>query len=152
MAELKFSKENVIDCERVARILFAPSYICDGRVAPTAFRWYIMKGGKAEDYISVLRDSGHDMNEMSLRFRPRDEGDERYGYAWLKVRSVRNLSGVMKDTTVKLIPYPSQKLPNHAGIEVCIGGHKVDAHTPPTPEVMMVQKFLANLCSRPIKF
>lgn len=152
MGELKFSKEKVSDCERVARILFSPSYISEGRVAPTAFRWYIMKNGEAEDYISVLRESGQDMNELSLQFRPRDDGDERYGYTWLPVVGIRNLSGSLKNMVVDVVPYPSKKLPNHAGIEVFLNGQKVNAYTPQNPEVLIIQKLLSNLCSKPIKF
>ena len=152
MAELKFSQNVVFDSERVARVLFSPSYISEGRVAPTAFRWYVLKTGDVEDYISVLRESGQDINALSLKFRPRDRGDERFGYAWLLVKGVRNISGFMNNTTVNVKPFPSKKLPNHAGIEVYVDGRKVDAHTPIVPEVMVVQKLLAELCSAPIKF
>jgi len=40
--------------ESVARIIFSPSYIFQGRVSPTAFRWFVLPSGHAENYISVL--------------------------------------------------------------------------------------------------
>ena len=41
------------DEEQVARILFSPSHIYEGRVSPKAFKLEMLKNG-AEDYISVL--------------------------------------------------------------------------------------------------
>lgn len=53
--------------EQVARIIFSPSYIHQGRVAPTAFRWEVLPSGDVEDYISVLR-SSFDQIEENTRF------------------------------------------------------------------------------------
>ena len=49
------------DEEQVARILFSPSHIYEGRVSPKAFKLEMLKNG-AEDYISVLRNKA--MNWM----------------------------------------------------------------------------------------
>ena len=42
--------------------------------------------------------------------------------------------------------------PNHAGIVADIDKERVTALTPVSPEVMMIQKELANLCGEIIKF
>lgn len=141
--------------ENVARIIFSPSYIYQGRVAPTAFRWDILPSGKVENYISVLRDAGSDINEESQLFRPRTQGDERYGYALLNVGDIRNISqsSLLEDTTsVDVLPFPSKKHANHAGIQVVADGAIVDANTPVNPEIMAIQKELAMRCSEIVPF
>ena len=70
--------------ESVARIIFSPSYIYNGRVAPTAFRWDVLPSGNAEDYISVLRGDVSNLEIETRHFKARIEGDERYGYAFIQ--------------------------------------------------------------------
>lgn len=141
--------------ESVARIIFSPSYIFQGRVSPTAFRWFVLPSGHAENYISVLRDDGSDFNEASLTFRPRTQGDDRYGYALLNVGDIRNVSQsvLLEDPTrVDVLPFPSKKHSNHAGIQVTIDGVIVDANTPANAEIMAIQKELAMRCSEIVPF
>ena len=89
MAE-KFS-DIVASEEDVARIIFSPSYIYNGRVAPTAFRWEILPSGTVEDYISVLRGNVSNLDAETRSFKARKEGDTRYGYALLKVGKIRDI-------------------------------------------------------------
>ena len=62
----------VSDDEKVARVIFSPSYLYNGRVAPTAFRWEILPSGDAEDYISVLRCNTENTALMRIMLRHGD--------------------------------------------------------------------------------
>ncbi|MBR0048136.1 MAG: hypothetical protein IJP74_02295 [Prevotella sp.] len=150
MAE-KFPK-TVCDDEDVARIIFSPSYIYKGRVAPTAFRWEILPSGHAEDYISVLRGDTSELGNQTESFRPRTKGDTCYGYALLRVGNVRGIAFDDIDCTTDVQSFPSKTHPNHAGIVAEIGKERVTALTPVSPEMMMVQKELASLCGEIKKF
>ncbi len=79
--------KEIADDEKVARILFSPSHICEGRVSPKAFKLEMLRGG-AEDYISVLRCEGKLLADASSTFRPRTAGDVRYGYTFLKANKL----------------------------------------------------------------
>lgn len=151
MAE-RFS--NRVDSEeRVARIIFSPSYIYNGRVAPTAFRWEVLPSGDAEDYVSVLRGCSNSLEEDTRFFRPRTKGDMRYGYTLLNVGEVRNMENILHgNISADVLPYPSKNFPGHAGIVADIDEERVTAFTPITPELMMLQKELAQLCSEIVKF
>lgn len=146
----------VSDEEKVARVIFSPSYIYNGRVAPTAFRWEILPSGAAEDYISVLRcNTENNIDEQTKDFRARTEGDSRYGYAMLQVKEIREIKNtpvLENHVGIDVVPYPSKRLPNHAGIVVDIDNNRVMANSPITPEIMIVQKMLAALCSDIVKF
>lgn len=146
----------VLDEEKVARVIFSPSYIYKGRVAPMAFRWEVLPSGDAEDYISVLRCNGESsIDEQTRNFRARTEGDSRYGYAVLETNSIRNIKNnpVFENSIgIDVLPFPSKRLPNHAGIVVDINNSRVTANTPVTPELMFIQKMLASICSDIIRF
>ena len=146
----------VSDEEKVARVIFLPSYIYNGRVAPTAFRWEILPSGDAEDYISVLRyHSGYSIDEQTKHFRARTEGDSRYGYAVLEakdIRSIKNNFVLENRVGIDVLPFPSKRLPNHAGIVVDVNDNRVTASTPVTPELMFIQKMLASVCNDIVKF
>nr|WP_315455072.1 hypothetical protein [uncultured Prevotella sp.] len=140
------------DEENVARIIYSPSYIENGKVAPTAFRWEHMPSGKAEDYISVLRNNGeYDLEAQSRCMRPRNSRDTRHGYALLKAGDIRRLNN-KTEQKILLEPKPSKKNKNHAGIYVYLNDEKVTADTKSTPELMFIQKLLADLCTDIIKF
>jgi hypothetical protein len=148
---------NIIsDDEKVARVIFSPSYICNGRVSPTAFRWETLPSGDAEDYISVLRcNTEVNIDEQTKYFRTRTEGDSRYGYAVLDTKSIRNVKNnpVFENRVgIDVLPFPSKRLPNHAGIVVDINHNRVTANTLVTPELMFIQKMLASICGDIIKF
>lgn len=146
----------VSDDEKVARVIFSPSYIFNGRVAPTAFRWEVLPSGDAENYISVLRCNTEDnIDEQTKNFRARTEGDTRFGYAVLLTKSIRDIKNnpvLENHVGIDVLPFPSKRLPNHAGIVVDVDNNKVTATTPVTPEIMFIQKTLAALCSDIIRF
>ena len=103
----------------------------------------------------MLRGKTELLIEQTKNFKARTVGDVRYGYALLNVEKVRqighdNAFGI--STSVDVLAYPTKTHPNHAGIVVTIEDHKVTALSPTTPEIMMVQKALASLCSEIVKF
>lgn len=141
--------------ENVARIIFSPSYLDGDKVSPTAFRWEYLPSGSAENYISVLReDKKYDFEKESRTFKNRKEGDTRWGYALLNVGDIRNLNQDIEgmDMAINVLPQPSPKMMNHAGIFVHLRDSLVTAATPLTGEIMFIQKQLASLCSTPIAF
>ena len=142
----------VNDEEHVARIIFSPSYIYNGHVAPTAFRWEVLPSGHAENYISVLRGDTSELDKQTRSFRARTEGDTRFGYTLLRVGNIRGIPFDDIDCTIDVQAFPSKAHPNHAGIVADIDKERVTALTPVSPEVMMIQKELANLCGEIIKF
>ena len=144
--------KTVVDSEDVARIIFSPSYIYKGRVSPTDFRWEVLTSGQAEDYISVLRGEVSKLDSQTKTFRARTEGDYRYGYALLRAGKIRGICFDGIDCSIDVLPFPSKAHPNHAGIVAEIDNELVTALTPVSPEVMMIQKELATLCSAIVSF
>ncbi len=139
--------------ENVARIIFSPSFIYEGRVSPTAFRWEMLPSGTVEDYISVLRGNTSNLDAKTRSFKARTQGDTRYGYALLSVSAIRNIQILPVDNVdVDVKAYPSKKFPSHAGIIADVDGNRVTALTSITPEIMMLQKRLAMLCGEIVKF
>lgn len=138
------------DKEQVARILFSPSHIYEGRVSPKAFKLEMLKSG-AEDYISVLRYDAERLDEVSAIFRPRTENDTRYGYTFLNVHEVRELDSEIKNRRVSLLPKPSKRLLFHAGIFLAIDG-RVQTAKDISPDIDYFQKELAMLCDGIHKF
>lgn len=138
------------DKEQVARILFSPSHIYEGRVSPKAFKLEKLKSG-AEDYISVLRYDAERLDEVSLIFRPRTKGDARYGYTFLNVCDVRDLDYEIANRRVSLLPKPSKHLPFHAGIFLSIDG-RIQTANDISPDIDYFQKELAMLCDGIHKF
>ena len=142
--------------ERVARVIFSPSYIYKGKVAPTAFRWETLPSGAVEDFISVLRcQSEEAINEQTKSFRPRTEGDSRYGYTVLgvdKIRNIKNHPALGNRANTDVLPFLSKRLANHAGIVVDLDEKRVAAKMQLTPEIMFIQKMLAAICSDIRKF
>ena len=141
--------------EKVARVIFSPSYVYNGHVAPTAFRWDILPSGEAEDYISVLRGNASNLDIETRHFKARVEGDTRFGYTLLEVGSIREIgkhNAIGLDTKIDVQPFPSKLHPNHAGIVVEIAKERVTALTPVSPEIMMIQKELALRCSEIVQF
>ena len=132
------------DEEQVARILFSPSHIYEGRVSPKAFKLEMLKSG-AEDYISVLRNKADELDDISSIFRPRSEGDTRFGYTVLNVSDVRDLDKEFANREVSILPKPSKRLPLHAGIFLSLDG-KVQTAKDISPDIDYFQKELSMLC------
>ena len=140
----------ISDEEQVARILFSPSHIYEGRVSPKAFKLEMLKSG-AEDYISVLRNNANELDEMSGVFRPRTEGDTRYGYTFLNVSDVRDLDDEFENRGVSILAKPSKRLPSHAGIYLSLDG-KIQTAKDISPDIDYFQKELSMLCDGVHKF
>lgn len=136
--------------EDVARILFSPSHIFEGRVSPKAFKLEMLKGG-AEDYISVLRYDADELDNVSSIFRPRTAGDQRYGYTYLLAKDVMELNNEFLNRKVQLLPKPSKRLPFHAGIFLTLDG-RLQTASDLSPEIDYFQKELAMLCDGIHKF
>lgn len=136
--------------EEVARILFSPSHIFEGRVSPKAFKLEMLKGG-AEDYISVLRYDADELDKVSSIFRPRTAGDQLYGYTYLLTKDVMELNNEFQNRKVQLLPKPSKRLPFHAGIFLTLDG-RLQTASDLSPEIDYFQKELAMLCDGIHKF
>ena len=107
----------------------------------------------AENYISVLRGDVSNLDAETRSFKARKEGDTRYGYALLKVGKIRDIHIISEQqVNADVKAFPSQKFPSHAGIVANIDGKRITAVSPITPELMMLQKKLAMLCSDIVKF
>ena len=130
--------------ENVARILFSPSHLFEGRVSPKAFKLEHLKG-VAEDYISVLRYDADQLEQVSSVFRPRTEGDSIFGYTYLNVDDIVKLGDEKENRDVAVLPKPSKRLPYHAGIFLSLDGKKQTADDL-SPEIDYFQKELAMLC------
>lgn len=146
--------EIVADEEDLARVLFSPSFFVEGRIAPTAFLCNILKSGSVEDYVSVTRyQDGLDVDALSEKYKPRVEGDERYGYTLLNTGKARAIKiKADKECRVDVKGHPSKGNPLHAGIHIYLDGVNIDANTPDCNEIMAVRKHLTMICSKPIQF
>ena len=147
---MKKVPDTIDDSETVARIIFSPSHIHNGRISPKAFRLEHLPGG-AEDYISVLRDEESRLPQVAEGFRVRTPGDRLYGYTLLNAGSVRSLTDEAQSREVKLLPRPSRRLPWHAGIYLYLAGELQTADSL-SPDIDLFQKELSLLCDGPHKF
>lgn len=100
--------------EKIARIIFAPSMILDGRISPSAFFLSVMKDGTIEEYISVWRLALKIPSRQTVRFAPRKSGDSLYGYARLEVADCHHT--VVRDYGCRVKVNPRSPNQYHAGI------------------------------------
>lgn len=133
----------IYDAELIDRVLYEPSFFCEGRLAPSAFA---LTGNK-ETYISVFRNSYYNLEDIKLP-NPRTPGDSAAGIAQLKTEEVRKISSP-NPANVMAVSVEARKtkaFPFHAGIYTKIDNvpiHSGNAHT--TPLFMYVQKELVHL-------
>ena len=131
------------DAELIDRVLYEPSFFCEGRLAPSAFA---LTGNK-ETYISVFRNSYYNLEDIQLP-KPRTPGDSAAGIAHLKTEQVRRISSP-NPANVMAVTVEAKKtkaFPFHAGIFTKIDNVPINsgnAHT--TPIFMYVQKELVHL-------
>jgi hypothetical protein len=78
----------VPESEEVARILFSPSMVSEGRISRNAFFLERLSSGRWEDYLSVWRTLYKLPSRENVTFPPRKAGDEAYGYATLTVATI----------------------------------------------------------------
>lgn len=131
------------DAELIDRVVYEPSFFCNGRLAPSAFALT----GKKETYISVFRNSFYDLKDIKLP-KARIEGDLPAGIAQLKTNEVRSISSPNPAVmlTMAVEAKPTNTYPFHAGIFTKIDNIAVNsgnAHT--NPLFMYVQKKLVRL-------
>lgn len=74
----------VDDAEMIARIIFSPSMVSEGNIAPSAFFLVRLKNGNPEKELSVWRLKLRVPNRNNA-VKARIKGDELYGYAKLCV-------------------------------------------------------------------
>lgn len=137
--------DNVANEEIIDRILYEPSFFCEGRLGPSAFA--LTKD--RETYISVFRNGYYNLNDVKLP-NPRTPGDTAAGIAQLIVEDVRAISSPISanELSVTVEAQKTKRFPFHAGIftkvdNVPIVGGK--NHT--TPLFMFVQKELVSRSS-----
>lgn len=135
--------DSVGDTELIDRILYEPSFFCEGRLAPSAFALTRDK----ETYISVFRNSYYNLEDIQLP-KPRTPGDSATGIAQLKTDEVRRISSPNPANvmTVSVDARKTKAFPFHAGIFTKIDNVPItsgNAHT--TPLFMYVQKELVHL-------
>ena len=141
--------DSVGDTELIDRILYEPSFFCEGRLAPSAFA---LTGDK-ETYISVFRNSYYNLEDIQLP-KPRTLGDSATGIAQLKTDEVRRISSPNPANvmTVSVDARKTKAFPFHAGIFTKIDNVPINsgnAHT--TPLFMYVQKELVHLSKLPVQ-
>ena len=75
------------DAELIDRVVYEPSFFCDGRLSPSAFALT----GKGETYISVFRNNYYNFTDVTLP-KPRTIGDRVAGIAQLITSKVRAIT------------------------------------------------------------
>lgn len=118
------NKENdnykVEDEENIARIIFAPSMVYNGRVSPTAFCMTELPNG-SESYVSVWRMSIKTPTRNNVNFPPRKDKDTLVGYAKLNAGECRKIS--FEDCHIEI--HQHGKNLYHAGIEYTESGKRI---------------------------
>ena len=137
--------DRVDDAELIDRIVFEPSFFCEGRLAPSAFALT----GKGETYISVFRNRYYNINDIKLP-SPRTPGDKPAGIAQLVTRAVRAITSPIPANSLSLTveAKATKAFPFHAGIFTTIDGVSINSgksHT--SPLFMYVQKELVNMAN-----
>ncbi len=133
----------VDDAEIIDRVLYEPSFFCEGRLAPSAFALT----GNNETYISVFRNSYYNLEDIRLP-KARTPGDCAAGIAQLKTGEVRKIysPNPANVLAVTVEAKKTKSFPFHAGIFTKIDNVPINsgnAHT--APLFMYVQKELVHL-------
>lgn len=116
--------------ENVARAIFSPRMIIDGRLIPAAFE---LREAINESYLSVLRTS-IDTWEEEMNLIPQRKNRQLYGYALMNVGEIRTLK--LTDVVYGVKPFPTESMKSHAGITISYkgqalqGGKKIDVLPP----------------------
>lgn len=133
--------EYVADEENLARIIFSPSMIYEGVIAPSAFNLVRLKSGTDEDYVSVNRmDYWQPTFENCIKYRPRVKGDTIAGYAQITAYEVRLCA--TEEIRTEVDAHPSKNNPFHAGISYTAGADLIKGHCE-TPDFLIVTSMLA---------
>ena len=107
------------DHENVARAIFSPKMIHNGRLLPAAFE---LRPQISEEYISVMRTSIASWQD-DLRRIPQRNNRKLYGFAEMNVGEIRHI----KATVAKYDVYPcdNQIVKSHAGIFISINNEQL---------------------------
>lgn len=105
---------DVAETEEVARILFSPSMVNEGRISRNAFFLEFLKSGEWEDYLSVWRTLYRIPTRENVNFPPRTLGDKVYGYAALTVSTIHAQD--VLDCTARVKRMTKKKNHYHVGI------------------------------------
>lgn len=107
------------DSEDVARVIFSPKMIYNGKLLPAAFE---LRGQISEDYLSVLRTSIPSW-KTEMQMVPNRKSRTAVGYALLNVGETRGLSDNV--TVYDVCDKNSQSLKSHAGITITYRSEQV---------------------------
>ena len=135
--------ETISDDEEVARIIFSPSMIIDGQVAPSAFFMDNLKGGP-ESYVSVWRSFYLQPTPENIKFGPRKKGDTLAGCASISVSCCHSIN--YEDYKTQIKPHPSPQNPAHAGIHINKGKAAIKGQCY-DPGYLMLAMMIAKNCS-----
>lgn len=98
--------------ENVARVLFSPRMILEGKVIPVAFE---LRESINENYLSVLRTSVETWEKEMMNI-PQRKNRQLFGYALMNAGEIRNLK--LNDVIYDVQPYPTEIMKSHAGITI----------------------------------
>lgn len=98
--------------ENIARAIFSPRMIVDGRIIPAAFE---LRESINESYLSVMRLS-IDSWKQEILLIPQRKNRQLYGYAEMNVGEIRSLK--LTDVRYDVLPFPTERMKSHAGIVV----------------------------------
>lgn len=110
--------------ENVARVIFSPKMIYNGKLLPAAFE---LRGQISEDYLSVLRTSVPSW-KSEMQMIPNRKNRTAVGYALLNVGETRGLSD--KDTVYDVCDKSKQSMKSHAGITITYHSEQVVGEKP----------------------
>lgn len=118
---------NVLENELIARVLFPPQMVMEGKVLPAAF---VLRSLIGEEYISVLRISVSTFNsdvKTLLYSRQRSF----YGYAVMRVDDIHCIKCLEDGHTANCIvkEVDNHKLKSHAGIFMYVDGMQIVGNT-----------------------
>lgn len=146
MMEFTSKMDFVSDDEDVARMLFSPSFICDGVLSQKAFT---LEQAQNESYISVLRPAIDSFNADMEGIKKED--NVVFGYALLNVCEIRHAQfNYSVPLYLDVLPRNAGKRKSHAGIFATMGCVKVKGGAPQSVARLMMRMHLVNIAQKRI--
>lgn len=113
----------VLNSELVARVIFPPQMILDGKVMPAAF---VLRPSINEEYLSVLRIAGPTFNQDMKKLL---YGRKRsfYGFAVLKVSEIHSIELIEANNSLncKVLAVDNEYFHSHAGIFIFLNNERI---------------------------
>lgn len=130
--------------ENVARALFSPRMILDGKIIPAAFE---LREAISETYLSVLRTT-IDTWKDEMMLIPQRKNRRLFGYALMNVGEIRNIK--LRDVVYDVQPYPTETMKSHAGITITYKDQPLQGgrHIEPLPAGMTEDFLLLAIRSK----